>query len=51
MPNRKKQFFYPGSPQQVSWPVIGLSLGEGVGYVPALKFNDKRNSQYIGQVV
>jgi hypothetical protein len=27
------------------------SGGGGGGYTPALKFNDARNSQYIGQVV
>ncbi len=29
-------------------PVKGV--GGGIAYVPALKFNDARNSQYIGQV-
>lgn len=31
MPKRGSQFFTPGAPQVVSWPVVGLALPEGVG--------------------
>jgi len=54
MPSRKKQFIRPN---QTSWPVIGLVVGEGQGgsspppsFTPSLDFSDARNSQYIGQV-
>lgn len=30
---------------------LGFPKGAPSGYIAALKFNDKRNSQYVGQVV